>query len=171
MFKIARVCHVRYDKEKQIVHKRDCDDYSRIVTVAWNYYPDKNMLLYGATVYTPANKSDRWVKQDHADQARLRYQDKPVMIKFDNPAYFSRLAMDRYIADHLVYRFGVEAKVLDYVHHFKHDESFVDKYDPEYHILIRERQSVDQTGWSYNPYVWCTGILAISLVWGGLVMG
>ena len=184
MFRTPRVCHVRYGADKKIVDKRDCNDYHRIVTIAWNFHPKENMLVYGATVYTPINHSDKWVKKHHADRARVRYEKNPVMIKFMETVYFSRVAMDRYIADHLVYLFGVKSKVLDYVHHFTCDGNITKKYDPEYHILIRDRvvhgdghciDDNEDNGDIDNSRpcsrFWWVGILAIATVWGGIVMG
>ena len=168
MFTIPRVCHVRYNKDKKIVRKSNCSDYRRIVTVVWNFYPKKNLLIYGATIYTPAGKTDRWVKKDHEIKAQARYKNTPVMIKLvENYLYFSRLAMDRYIANYLVYRFGVKSKVLDYVHHFTNKVNIVKKYDPEYHILIRDQcKKEEEEVCNIGKYYWSAAIILTATLWG-----
>lgn len=160
MFSNPRVAHIRFMGSK-IVHKSSHDKYSRIVTVVWNYHPRKNILTYGATVYTPHNRKDKWVKRDHYHQAQKRYNYTPVIVRFDKPVIFSSVAMDRYIALCLIYRFSTESLALDHVNHISGDVNLKRKYDPNFRLVIRE--SKDQQNKPNRSCCNWSSIVAFSL--------
>ena len=135
MFQTCRVAHIRY-RNGQHVHKSFSDHMDRVVTVIWNYYPKKNILTYGATVYKKSGMTDRWSKQEHYDQAKTRFDVAPIMIKFDLIEPFSKKAMDRYIADKVIYFYGCFSTVKDHTHAITKPIS-LRNYDPYFYLNIR----------------------------------
>ena len=140
MFRQPRIAHIRY-KDNKIYHKSKINDPTRIVTVVWNFDAGKNLLVYGATVYTASSHQDRWVKKLHTQKALTRYYETAVLVKFRLDVEFSRVAMDKYIADHLVYRFGCKSKVLDYVNQLNMPSNILQRYDPDYYPEVILRKS------------------------------
>ena len=136
MFKTCRVAHIRY-RNGETVHKTLSDQMDRVVTVVWNYYPKKNMLTYGATVYKKSDPTDRWSKHDHYDQAKQRFDLAPIMVNFNSIEPFSKKAMDKYIADKLIYFYGCFSTVLDQTHHITKHIDINPQYDPYFKLFIK----------------------------------
>jgi hypothetical protein len=129
---MGRLCHVRYGSDKNTIVDKTNTRNCRIVTVLWKFYPDKNLLIYGATVYTKTSNQDKWVRKNHVETANSRFWETPVTIEFENKIVFSRVAMDRYIASFLVYRYGVKDGKFDNVYKTKGKKNLIKCYDPEY---------------------------------------
>jgi hypothetical protein len=105
-FDRPRVAHIRYVDGELVRCARGNKLPNRVVTVAWNLDINSNTLIYGATVYKKVSSTDHWHKRIHRERAISRYAVQPVLIPFKNDTNdITNMAMERYIADKLIYRF------------------------------------------------------------------
>jgi hypothetical protein len=100
---MVRTVHARF-LNKKLVTKTD--PFNKVISVIWSYDTDTSILRYGATVYHYSKKF--WNKKEHRETALKRYEETPIEVlivkKNDyNPRY---VAMDRFIATSLIYKYG-----------------------------------------------------------------
>ncbi len=171
----VRLAHSRFF-HGQVAFEKDIFD--KIVTTAWSYEPETQILTYGATVYKKVNKNDFWNKRQHKDQALSRFMETPLRIKLVADGRVPELnssAIDWFIGAHLIYKFGVCDRVNPDVRRVHHETNirpdFNEFYDPSYspkYIIGGPRKMLDcdDDGISFPLLVATFGILgSLSLLY------
>jgi len=116
---------------------------NKIVTVVWTL-SDKNILTYGATVYTKDSGSDAWKKRDHYEKALQRFVECPIRVELVSEqttnSELSSHSIDWFISEKLVFRFGthnndtINVRSIDGKATIRDD--FIEKYDPFYQEMV-----------------------------------
>ncbi len=107
-----RVAHCRFLEDRPVLVRKE--KYDKVVTIVWSYDIETNMLRYGATVYRREAPNDHWLKVQHRQYAELRYNLKPIVIKFlgvqEEYENMKNHAIDWCIARSLIKQFGAYQK-------------------------------------------------------------
>ena len=156
MWDKPRIAYCRFLNRKPLFNKH-CkkNKYNRVVTVAWNYDRENNILSYGATVYKKAlvkndnwkaNRNDNWAKKPHRETAIQRYTNNPVRINFPLCYYvgksngygysdyesLDKRAVDWFIARNLISKLGCSTGEVETVHDIFVCDNFNKKYFPDF---------------------------------------
>lgn len=142
---------VKYNEKPRVAHSRFFNNrplfklpwgnndmkYDRVVTSAWVFDSENQILTYAATVYQKKHNKDFWVKKVHCEEALARFDKCPLRIHLvGDVGEVSGHAMDWFISTTLIFRFGCYNKKDVDVRRIHGEvflkDNFMETFDPYY---------------------------------------
>lgn len=152
-----RIAHARYYQGNEV---NKSSPYDRVITVVWTLENVKfedgegTLLTYGGTNFNKDSKTDFWDKRIHRERAMERFTNSPVRVRLLNPENIvSDALMDWYIAQHLVYKFGMYTRGEQVLHVQEVDRNASDYYPWELKKTISHLEQNDEVVYSLNWFV------------------